>query len=132
MRTITVSEITPGMRVRWEYKGVKTELTVAQIAPSSMAGSLVVSPEGAQRFVPEDVGVTVLDEPQPLEPTEFGALVVADGVEYLRWDVTGQDTRAWVSRERVASMRFHSWDQITGRGHVRVIPLVRRDTEEEN
>ena len=131
MRTIGASEITAGMRVRWEYGGIQTELTVYKIEPTSTGMYCAYSSQGMAVFVPGGTEVTVLVEPQPTEPTEFGALVVVDGVEYFRWDPSDKDRYPWVSREAVAGAVSHCWDQLTARGQVRVIPRVRRDNEEE-
>lgn len=132
MRTIKPSDITPGMTIRWDHAGVKTELTVRDVSYLDMWMYRAHSPQGMTVFIPSGTEITVLEEPQPPEPTEFDALVVVDGVEYIRWDDSGEDRHSWASRGRVDGVVFHCWDQLTARGQVRVIRPTSRDNEEEN
>lgn len=62
---------------------------------------------------------TAIDFPQPLEPTEFGALVRVKGVEYVRAYRTSYEPW-WTDNDAVARRRAN-WAGLTDRGPVEVL-----------
>ena len=115
MRQIKASEVKPGMVVRWESRGFTHEGTVERVTSGT---SLYTT-----RFIngyfgintPSDATVTVLSEPQPEEPTEFGARVVVNGRRGIRGDNS-------VEHWWVEDVGWHSWDDLCEMGPVTVIP----------
>lgn len=100
MRQIKASEVKPGMVVRWESRGFTHEGTVERVT-SGLSGyrtRFINSPFGMD--VLSEATVTVLSEPQPEEPQEFGAKVVVAGERALRiaqgsWLTDGLERCTW-------------------------------------
>ena len=83
-RTIKVSEVRPGMEVQWTSLGITRRCTGEVVdAGSPRDGVNLRTSEGGAVHIPGDAEVTVLTEPQPEEPTEFGARVVAGGCQFV-------------------------------------------------
>ena len=79
-RTIKASEVRPGMTIRAEYLGVTHECVVHSVgSPSSTGGVEAHTALGGSVYLAGRKPVTVLAEPQPVEPTAFGARVVVCG-----------------------------------------------------
>ena len=119
MRQIKASEVKPGMVVRWESRGFTHEGTVERVTSGT---SLYTT-----RFInghfgintPSDAPVTVLAEPQPEEPTEFGARVrVRDG-RFVRLDDYAAGVVPWSEKGTGA---WWSWDDLCEMGPVTVVP----------
>lgn len=112
-RTIKASEIKPGMEVEFTltrrmtiHKNVEGDYSEREL--EDVSGSIV--------FVGADTPVTVLSEPQPEEPTEFGARVVVDGRRFLRAE---NDSLPWVEMD---AWGWHTWDYLCSLGPVQVVP----------
>lgn len=118
MRQIKASEVKPGMTIRWEEDGAKIQIPVYDVdAGAEMVG--LVPPTKTPWRVKASTLVTVLDEPQPEEPTEFGARVrVRDG-RFVRLDAYAAGVVPW-SEEGTGA--WWSWKDLCEMGPVTVIP----------
>lgn len=115
-RTIKVSEVRPGMEVQWTSLGITRRCTGEVVdAGSPRDGVNLRTSEGGAVHIPGDAEVTVLTEPQPEEPTAFGARVVADGMLFVRAD---DDANPW--RHLRAAM-WVNWRDVCALGEVTVI-----------
>lgn len=126
MRQIKASEVKPGMKVRWESRGFTHEGTVERVTSGT---SLYTT-----RFIngyfgintPSDATVTVLSEPQPEEPTEFGARVIVDGGTALRTqdaeDEVDPDEGPWRVRSGCNTWDDMTWAEVCALGPVQVVP----------
>lgn len=85
-RTITPAEIKPGMTIRWTHNKVTYECPVMDRDGTDEDGGVLchVSDMHSEYVDAEAGEVTVLAEPQPEEPTAFGARVVAGEVKFVR------------------------------------------------
>ena len=121
-RTIKASEVKPGMTIRWERYGFTHEGTVERVT-SVGGGWMTRFLSGASGMsVQSDVEVTVLSEPappQPEEPTEFGAKVVAGGRLFLRAPQCSSDPAPWL---RDSDGKRRNWAAIMAMGTVTVVP----------
>lgn len=119
-RTIKASEVKPGMTIRAEYLGVTHELTVKYVETArGLGGAEVRTGLGGSVYLSGRKPVTVLAEPQPEEPTEFGARVVVNGRRFLRASEGGDDYLAWLdSGEGVCC----DWEDLCSLGPVQVVP----------
>lgn len=115
-RTIKVSEVRPGMEVQWTSLGITRRCTGEVVdAGSPRDGVNLRTSEGGAVHIPGDAEVTVLTEPQPEEPTAFGARFVADGMLFVRAD---DDANPW--RHLLAAM-WVNWRDVCALGEVTVI-----------
>lgn len=127
-RKIKASEVKPGMEVEWTHAGI-TRKCVGSVVESAASGHSVKlrTFEGGAVHIPGGVEVTVLSEPQPDEPTAFGACVEVAGVKYARFK---EHEPAWVSN---ANYKWSYWADILDAGHVTVInadPFANTDPRE--
>lgn len=118
-RTIKASEVKPGMTIRWEVKGITNECKVSKATFLSTDALYLRSPEGGEEYIPSDSPVTVLAEPQPEEPTEFGAKVIVDGRRFLRSPEWKADSQPWLESDKGT---WRNWDGLLRLGHVKVVP----------
>lgn len=115
-RQIKASEVKPGMVVRWESRGFTHEGTVERVTSGT---SLYTT-----RFIngyfgintPSDATVTVLSEPQPEEPTSFGACVVVNNIRFIRY-MAGTATNLWCGEDKSAT----NWDELCSMGQVEIV-----------
>lgn len=115
-RTIKVSEVRPGMEVQWTSLGITRRCTGEVVdAGSPRDGVNLRTSEGGAVHIPGDAEVTVLTEPQPEEPTAFGARVVAGGYEFL---LSHGGRRSW--KARLDGKRY-AWTDLCEMGSVAVI-----------
>lgn len=120
MRQIKASEIRPGMEVEWTSVGV-TRKCVAETVDSASPryGVNLHTSEGGLVHIPGNAEVTVLAEPQPEEPTAFGARVrVRDG-RFVRLDDYAAGVVPWSEKGTGA---WWSWDDLCDMGPVTVVP----------
>ena len=121
-RTIKASEIKPGMTIRWEARGFTHEGPVERVVGDcgGRATRVVNGTHGMSIW--NDAEVTVLSEiaqPQPEEPTAFGARVVAGRERFLRCDC---DSRPWRSVSEDGALGFFAdWPLVCEAGPVTVI-----------
>lgn len=115
-RIIKASEVKPGMEVQWTSLGITRRCTGEVVdAGSPRDGVNLRTSEGGAVHIPGDAEVTVLTEPQPEEPTAFGARVVADGHEFL---LSHGGRRSW--KARLDGKRY-AWTDLCEMGSVVVI-----------
>ena len=114
MRQIAASEVKPGMKIRWKQGGITYECTVSSVWPASFGVNVMAQRSAAHIY--DETPVTVLVEPQPEEPQEFGARVVVDGRHFLRAD--GGET-PWVESD---VWGWFEWYELCRIGQVTVIP----------
>lgn len=115
-RTIKVSEVRPGMEVQWTSLGITRRCTGQVVdAGSPRDGVNLRTSEGGAVHIPGDAEVTVLTEPQPEEPTAFGARVVADGMLFVRAD---DDANPW---RHLRTAMWVNWRDLCALGEVTVI-----------
>lgn len=118
-RIIKASEVQSGMTIRWEGRGFihegLVERTTAGVYPRA---TRVLSGQFGMD-IPEDAEVTVLSEPQPEEPTEFGAKVTVDGRQFLRAPLHSSDQTPWLSQ---LDGLWRQWGDLCNMGPVTVIP----------
>ena len=118
-RTIKVSEVRPGMEVQWTSLGITRRCTGEVVdAGSPRDGVNLRTSEGGAVHIPGDAEVTVLTEPQPEEPTAFGARVVAGGYEFL---LSHGGRRSW--KARLDGKRY-AWTDLCDMGSVVVIDAI--------
>lgn len=114
-REIKASEVREGMEVEWTSQGWYHRGEVATVKRNDHAGVWVQSSDGFEMSVEPDQVFTVLAEPQPDEPTAFGACVKVAGKKYVRVD---DQEPAWVSN---SVCKWNDWADILKAGHVTVI-----------
>ena len=101
MRQIKASEVKPGMTIRWDDGYGMQEITPSKVVPldtQTPPATIFEGDWGVWRVAASDRMITVLSEPQPEEPTEFGARVIVDGV--LRYGHKMLRTRLTPTRVR--------------------------------
>lgn len=111
-RTIKASEIKPGMEIEI---ATTRKMTVNRVFTWGDSHRELRDDSGHVARVNADARIKVLKEPQPEEPTEFGARVVAGGCQFVlvntalhQWsDITGL---------------WNPWREVCARGPVTVIP----------
>ena len=114
-RKIRASEVREGMEIRWEEDGAVITLPVFEVMTADCGRVSFVPESRTPWHVKRDQVVTVLREPQPDEPTAFGACVEVAGVKYVRVYEYGP---AWVSN---ADQDWNYWAGIIDAGPVTVI-----------
>lgn len=114
-RTIKASEVKPSMVVRWESRGFTHEGTVERVTSglSKYTTRFINSSFGMD--VLNETTVTVLSEPQPEEPTSFGARVTVRGLRFVR----GHDADwPWIDS---LDGELYDWNDLCEMGPVVVI-----------
>lgn len=118
MRQIKAAEVKPGMNIRFDLEGWDVKGTVGSAAVSPHA-VWIYTEERCEMSLDLDTPVTVLAEPQPEEPTAFGARVVAGRERFLRCDC---DSRPWRSVSEDGALGFFvDWPLVCEAGPVIVI-----------
>lgn len=117
-RTIKASEVKPGMEVQFDLSGwdVKGVVGTVKVLPHSV---WIYTEKCCEMSLELDTPVTVLSEPQPEEPTEFGARVVVNGQQFLRAQEWEDDNFPWL---RAGVGDWHDWDSLLRLGRVEVVP----------
>ena len=116
-RTIKASEVKPGMEVQFDLSGWDVKGTVATVDVSPHA-VWIYTEERCEMSLDLDTPVTVLAEPQPAEPTAFGARVVVNRRRFTRAQQCRGDLRPWISAREGT---WFTWDEVLGLGQVTVI-----------
>ena len=118
MRQITAAEVKPGMEVQFDLSGwdVKGTVATVDVRPHAV---WIYTEKWCEMSLDLDSPVTVLSEPQPEEPTEFGARVIMDGRRFLRVPLHSGDSTPWLSQ---LDGRWRGWDDLCEMGPVTVIP----------
>ena len=117
-RTIKVSEVRPGMEVQFDLSGwdVKGTVATVDVRPHAV---WIYTEKWCEMSLDLDSPVTVLSEPQPEEPTAFGARVrVRDG-RFVRLDDYAAGVVPWSEKGTGA---WWSWDDLCEMGPVTVVP----------
>lgn len=114
-RDIKASEVREGMEIEWTSLGWYHRGVVSTVERNDYAGVWVQSSDGIEMSVEPDQVFTVLSEPQPDEPTAFGACVEVAGVKYVRCD---DDDLKWKSSDGAG---WWGWSDLCDKGHVTVI-----------
>lgn len=115
-RTIKVSEVRPGMEVQWTSLGITRRCTGEVVdAGSPRDGVNLRTSEGGAVHIPGDAEVTVLTEPQPEEPTAFGARVTAGGRRFVRGNGV-----VWPWIESLDG-ELYDWRNVCDEGEVTII-----------
>lgn len=109
-RTIKASEVKPGMEVQ-----IITRMKIQTNVKWNISHRDMRDDAGCVARVDADTPVTVLSEPQPEEPTEFGARVVAGERKFVR----GQND-AWPWVESLDG-EIYNWGDVCNEGQVTVI-----------
>lgn len=129
-RDIKASEVREGMEIEWSDRGWYHRGVVAAVTRNHPGGVWVQSSDGFEMSVEPDQVFTVLAEPQPEEPTAFGAAVEVDGVKYVRVQPKHvkdhPDYCPWISEYGVPVQ----WDYICTGGTVEVKPYPFANTEQ--
>lgn len=112
--TIKASEVRPGMEVQFDLSGwdVKGTVATVDVRPHAV---WIYTEKWCEMSLDLDSPVTVLAEPQPEEPTAFGARVVVGGLCFVRRGAA--HLRPW---ENDAATVFN-WREVTRLGEVTVI-----------
>lgn len=116
-RKIKAQDLKPGMKIEWTEYGWTHSGTVSEVQDPNRS-SLFISFRAADELwmcVDKDLKVTVLKDPQPEEPTAFGACVEVAGVKYVRCD---DDELEWKSS---AGDGWWGWIDLCDKGHVTVV-----------
>lgn len=119
MRQIKASEVKPGMTIRWDDGCGVQVITPSKVGPLDMhtpPATILEGDCGVWRATDSDRLVTVLAEPQPEEPTEFGAKVIVGGRRFLRAD---GHVRPWLESE---AWTWYTWAHLCSLGPVQVVP----------
>lgn len=117
-RTIKASEVKPGMEVQFDLSGwdVKGTVGTMKVLPRSV---WIYTEKCRVMSLGLDSPVTVLAEPQPEEPTEFGAKVIVDGRRFLRSPKGKYDDQPWLEE---GEGDWRTWDGLLRLGRVTVVP----------
>ena len=121
MRQIKAAEVKPGMNIQFDLEGwdVKGTVATVKVRPSAV---WIYTEKWCEMPLNLDSPVTVLSEPQPEEPTAFGAKVVVAGRRMIRCTGDPKELWAWRGEELNGDPVLWSWGQLTGLGPVTVIP----------
>lgn len=123
MRHIKAAEVREGMEIEWKYGGYYTRCVVGLVQRENLSypaySIRAVGSSAGWKIFSEGEEVTVLKEPQPEEPTAFGACVEVAGVKYVR---AGSDAWSWTADETPhEDASLCDWWCLTNQGHVTVI-----------
>lgn len=116
MRQIKASEVKPGMKVQFDLEGWDVKGTVGTVTVRPHA-VWIYTDKWREMPLNPDAPVTVLTEPQPEEPTEFGARVRTPKWRYVRGYTDG-----FAPWSREDSRVLSKWEDICAEGPVQVIP----------
>lgn len=119
MKQIKASEVREGMEIEWSDRGWYHRGVVAAVTRNHPGGVWLQSSDGFEMSVEPDQVITVLSEPQPDEPTAFGARVVVNGLRFLRAPMCSGDSTTWLSD---SGFKWHKWAEILAMGPVTVVP----------
>lgn len=124
MRQIKVNEIKPNMTIRWTHNKVTYECPVMDRDDTDKDGGVLchVTEVHSQYVHPEVEEVTVVSEPQPEEPTTFGARVIVAGRKIIRVMGDSDDNFAWEGEDSNGGYRSYTWAGICLLGSVTVLP----------
>lgn len=111
-RQIKAGEVTPGMEI--EIVTIRN-MTVTRVFTWSDSNWELRDDSGHVARVNADAKITVLSEPQPEEPTVFGARVVAGGRRFVLAD---DDSAPWMDTE---FWMWRTWEEVCAIGPVTVI-----------
>lgn len=114
MRQIKASEVKPGMTIQFDLEGWDVKGTVGTVTVVPYEVWIYTEMQG-DMSLDLDAPVTVLSEPQPEEPTAFGARVVAGGRRFVLAD---DDTAPWMDTE---FWMWRTWAEVCAIGPVTVI-----------
>lgn len=118
-RQIEASEVREGMEIEWKYGGYYTRCVVGLVQRENLSypaySIRAVGSSAGWRTFSEGEEVTVLAEPQPEEPTAFGACVEVAGVKYVLCD---DDELKWKSSDGGG---WWGWSDLCDKGHVTVV-----------
>lgn len=115
-RTIKAKDILPGMTIRWGSGDVSCQCTLSRVERFNDAQDVQGETRHRQIvLIQGDKDVLVVKEPQPPEPTAFGACVEVAGVKYVRCD---DDELEWKGIEVFGWWR---WSELCDKGQVTVI-----------
>ena len=112
MRQIKASEVKPGMEV--EFTTVR-KVTVNKIITWRDGRRELRDGRGNVAIIATDAPVTVLSEPQPEEPTAFGARVVAGERKFVREQ---NDVCPWAES---LDGELYDWGDVCNEGKVTII-----------
>lgn len=116
-RQIKARDVKPGMRIGYDNGSAHGIIEVTRCGQG--LGEVTMSREDdAHVTLLSSAVVTVLREPQPEEPTAFGACVEAGGVSFIRVD---DDDAPWATPTPGGGFTWASWGTITSRGPVTVV-----------
>ena len=118
MRQIKASEVREGMEIEWSDRGWYHRGVVSTVERNDHVGVWVQSSDGFEMSVEPDQAFTVLAEPQPDEPTAFGACVEAAGERFVC--TRPKHAYGW-KKLGMGDSHIYSWYDITERGPVTVI-----------
>lgn len=123
-RKIKAHDVKPGQEIEWKYGGYYTRCVVGLVRREDLSyPAFSIRPVGSSagwKIFSEGDEVTVLKEPQPPEPTAFGAAVEAGGVWFVRLDVrdlSDPDFQPWQSESLIQC----TWAEVCDQGPVTVV-----------
>lgn len=124
MRQIKASAVKPGMTIQWTHNKVTYECPVMDRDGTDPDGGVLchVTEMYSQYVNPEVEVVTVMSEPQPEEPTTFGARVIVAGRKIIRVMGDSDDKLAWEGEDSNGGYGSYTWDRICSLGPVTVLP----------
>lgn len=114
-RKIKAQDVKPGMKVEFTHEGWTSSGIVDSVWTQGTQTWFYSQPNNARRYLSSNQEVTVLAEPQPEEPTAFGACVEVAGVKYVRCD---DDELEWKSSDGDG---WWGWIDFCNKGHVTVV-----------
>lgn len=117
-RTIKASEIKPGMNIRFDLEGWGVKGTVARMHRRPQ-GMWLYTDQSFELSLDLDDPVTVLSEPQPAEPTEFGAKVRVRKGRFVRLVEGDAGFLVWFEE---GTESWWTWDELCEMGPVTVVP----------
>lgn len=120
---IEARDVKPGMEIEWTDNGWTYSGTIseAQRSGCSRPSMSFQNTDQVWQHVAADQEVTVLSDPQPEEPTAFGAAVEVAGVKYVRIDhreYSSLDYQPWMDSFEGS---YSHWNQLTSLGPVTVV-----------
>lgn len=118
MRQIKASEVKPGMKVQFDLSGwdVKGTVATVDVRPHAV---WIYTEERCEMSLDLDTPVTVLAEPHPEEPTEFGAKVRVRKGRFVRLVEGDAGFLVWFEE---GTESWWTWDELCEMGPVTVVP----------
>ena len=120
MKQIKARDIKPGMTIRWGYGDVSYQCPIVRV--ELFNGGQDVQGEtrqGQTVLIQGGKDVLVVKEPQPEEPTEFGALRWVGDRCFVRLDEAGERHLVWYEKSRGV---LWGWEDLCKMGPVTVVP----------